>query len=408
MGPAGIGLALGAASSIIVAFGPKISAFISGTKQATEEEKKFAESLDKAKASASETGIKLQAYIGIAENLTISEDKRANALKFVVSELAKVNSSYAQTIKTTDQARAAVDLYTQALIAQAITSRYVDEIANKQIELTNVNEKALKAAEAYNKGLEKTKNLGNEYVSQTVAQGAATVGLKDDYIKAASAAVDLNNQIDGLNSKLKETVTATAANPFNPVTNGAKQLKDVTGKIVKDLEKINYAGLPQMNGANVPLGVSPLQLPQAPQALPAGGIQPAQGILDAQALTDITRQFELLDQAMQLTDELTGVLSGGFNTFFEALNSGKNIGDALAETFKQIVVQLVEMVAKTLIFRAILAAIGGATPALGGIDLGSASFGQGGGLLGEFLLKGSDLVLATTRSQQNLNLRRGK
>ena len=163
-----------------------------------------------------------------------------------------------------------------------------------------------------------------------------------------------------------------------------------------------------MNGANVPLGVSPLQLPQAPQALPAGGIQPAQGILDAQALTDITRQFELLDQAMQLTDELTGVLSGGFNTFFEALNSGKNIGDALAETFKQIVVQLVEMVAKTLIFRAILAAIGGATPALGGIDLGSASFGQGGGLLGEFLLKGSDLVLATTRSQQNLNLRRGK
>ncbi len=30
-----------------------------------------------------------------------------------------------------DQARAAVDLYTQALVAQAITSRYIDEIANK-------------------------------------------------------------------------------------------------------------------------------------------------------------------------------------------------------------------------------------------------------------------------------------
>lgn len=408
MGPAGIGLALGAVSSIIVAFGPKIASFISGTKQASEEEKKFAESLDKAKASASETGIKLQAYIGIADNATISEDKRANALKFVISELAKVNSAYAQTIKTTDQARAAVDLYTQALIAQAITSRYVDEIANKQIELTNVNEKALKAAEAYNKGLEKTKNLGNEYVSTTVAQGAATVGLKDNYINAANQAVDLSNQITNLNNKLKETVTTAAANPFNAVTNGAKQLKDVTGKIVADLSKINYAGLPQMNGTNVPQGVNPLQLPQAPQTLPAGGIQPAQGILDAQALMEITRQFEVLDQAMQLTDELTNVLSSGFNTFFEALMSGQNIGEALADTFKQIVVQLIEMVAKTLIFKAILAAIGGGTPALGGLDLGAASFGQGGGLFGEFLLKGSDLVLATTRSQQNLNLRRGK
>lgn len=33
MGPAGIGLALGAVSSIIVAFGPKIAEFISGTKK---------------------------------------------------------------------------------------------------------------------------------------------------------------------------------------------------------------------------------------------------------------------------------------------------------------------------------------------------------------------------------------
>jgi hypothetical protein len=38
--------------------------------------------------------------------------------------------------------------------------------------------------------------------------------------------------------------------------------------------------------------------------------------------------------------------------------------------------------------------------------LNSASFGQGGGLMGEFLLKGSDLVLATQRSNSNLNLRR--
>ena len=139
MGPAGIGLALGAVSSLIVAFGPKIANFIKGVGEAEAAEKKFAESLDKAKASASESGLKLLAYINLAEDATLADDKRANALKFVVSELSKVNKSYAQTITTTDQARAAVELYTQALIAQAITSRYIDELANKYIDLDKAN-----------------------------------------------------------------------------------------------------------------------------------------------------------------------------------------------------------------------------------------------------------------------------
>jgi hypothetical protein len=408
MGPAGVGLALGAVSSIIVAFGPKIASFINGTTEASKAEDKFAESLDKAKASASETGIKLQAYLGIADNVTIAEDKRANALKFVVSELAKVNSAYAQTITTTDQARAAVDLYTQALIAQAITSRYVDEIANKQIELTNTTEKALKAAQEYNNTLEVSKNMTNGYVDASIVQNGIIQKSKDRYVEAANAAVELQSQIGGLNDKLQQTVTAAATNPFNTITNGAKQLKDVTGKIVADLSKISYAGLPQMNGANVPQGVNPIQPTQAPQTLPEGGIQPAQSIVDAQAVMDQTRQFELLNQTMQLTGELTNIAGGAFNSLFESFINGQDFGDALAEVFKNILIQLVELVAQTLIFKAILGALGLGTPALAGLDLGAAAFGQGGGLTGEFLLKGSNLVLSTTRSQQNLNLRRGK
>ena len=89
MGPAGIGLALGAVSSLIVAFGPKIANFIHGVDAAKEAEDKFAESLNKARASASESGIKLQAYINIADDATIADDKRANALKFVIDELGR-------------------------------------------------------------------------------------------------------------------------------------------------------------------------------------------------------------------------------------------------------------------------------------------------------------------------------
>ncbi len=98
MGPAGIGLALGAVSSILVAFGPKIADFISGTNEATKAEDKFAQSLSDARAEASETGIRLQAYLTITQNASVSDERRAEALKAVKNELSKVNSAYASTI----------------------------------------------------------------------------------------------------------------------------------------------------------------------------------------------------------------------------------------------------------------------------------------------------------------------
>jgi hypothetical protein len=133
MGPAGIGLALGVVSSLLVVFGDKLFKTKSVAEDAAKSNKDFADSLDKAKASASESGIKLQAYINVAENANNTDARRKEALNAVVNELGKVNAAYASTIKTTADAKKAVDLYTQALIAQAITSRYVDEIANKQI-----------------------------------------------------------------------------------------------------------------------------------------------------------------------------------------------------------------------------------------------------------------------------------
>ena len=406
MGPAGIGLALGAVSSLIVAFGPKIANFIHGVDAAKEAEDKFAESLDKAQASASESGIKLQAYINIADDATIADDKRANALKFVIGELAKVNSAYASTIKTTNDARAAVDLYTQALIAQAITSRYVDEIADKTIKLADVNKKALVAAEEYNKTIERSKTMTNGYVDASITQAATINRAKQAYVGAATEAVNLSNDIEDLNKSLMDTIKAAATNPFYNVTNGAKQLANETGKAANNIERI------YRNPQNIPSGnqqtVQPFnQTPIAPIGEAGVGFQggPSQSILDAKAAQEALAQFELLNASMALTSELTDAVSFGFNSIFEAFVNGQDIGTALENTFKQIVVQLIEMIAKTLIFKAILTALGVGV-GLPTDMLNSASFGQGGGLMGEFLLKGSDLVLATQRSNSNLNLRR--
>lgn len=409
MGPAGIGLALGAVSSLIVAFGPKIANFVKGVDAAKEAEDKFAESLNKARASASESGIKLQAYIGIAEDATIADDKRANALKFVVSELAKVNASYASTITTTDQARAAVDLYTKALVAQAITSRYVDEIADKTIRLADANKRAIAAAEEYNKTIERSKTMTNGYADASIVQAGTINQAKQAYVGAATEAVNLNTSIQSLNKSLTDTIKTAAVNPFYNVTNGAKQLASETGKAAANIRTIQQGGVT----ANAPQGfqqgipTNPAQ-PIAPLGEAGVGFQggPAQPIIDAQQAQEANAQFELLNASMNLTAELTDAVSFGFNNVFEAMVNGQDIGAALEQTFKQIVVQLIEMIAKTLIFKAILSSLGvgvGLSPEL----LNSASFGQGGGLIGEFLLKGSNLVLSTQRANNNLKYRRG-
>lgn len=413
MGPAGIGLALGAVSSLIVAFGPKIANFIKGVDAAKEAEDKFAESLNKAKASASESGIKLQAYIGIAEDATLADDKRANALKFVVSELAKVNASYASTIKTTEQARAAVELYTQALISQAITARYVDEIADKTIRLADANKRALLAAEEYNKTIERSKTLTNGYTDASIVQAGTISKAKQNYVEAAQEAVNLNGSIQSLNKSLIDTVRTGATNPFNAVTNGISKLKAETKSTSNEVNKLarDYGAIPKHRRQQLGIERPSLTLQQQTSVL--GKKATLEGDNWAQQqMYDLTKaqnqEQETFNNNLNLTKDIVGNLAPAFESVFSAMVMGDDVGKALEATFKQILVQLISMVTQALLFKAILGALTGGTSAFGEAAASATGFGGGiGGVFGEFLLRGSDLVLATQRANTNLKYRRG-
>lgn len=456
MGPAGIGLALGVVSSLIVAFGPKIAKFINGVDAAKESEDKFAESLNKARASASESGIKLQAYINIAEDASIADDKRANALKFVISELGKVNSAYAATIKTTDQARAAVDLYTQALVAQAITSRYVDEIADKTIKLADANKQAIVAATEYNKTIERSKTMTNGFVDASVTQAATINASKNAYVDAASEAVNLNNSLQDLYQSLTDILKGGAINPFNTVTNGAKDLDktilDVT-KNYKEFKKLT----PQQVGTFIPQERNALPTPLAPQS-PLTKV-PSQAILEAQAIAQAATEQAKFNYLLNEAEVTSRFLAEGLGNVFQALQSGDNIGESVLNVFKDMVFQLAQMVVQALIFKGIMTALGmggaaGTTNSLtGGLldGLGKllsfkplaeggivskptfAMVGEGGeseavmplskldtmlsnafssgansgnsNNSGQFILRGQDLLLAVNRSQKASNIK---
>jgi hypothetical protein len=458
MGPAGIGLALGVVSSLIVAFGPKIASFINGTTEASKAQDKLKESLDKAQASATENGIKLLAYISVAENANNTDARRKEALSAVVNELGKVNAAYASTIKTTNDAKNAVKLYTEALVAQAITSRYIDEIADKTIALADANKKILQTGREYYKTLEMTKNMSNGYADASIVQARSTAIAKDANIDARNAAINLKNGILDLNAQLNNTITLALNNPFYVMDKGAQTLNNTVTKVVKNFQALKSIVKAPI-GEIVALEKKPSPLaPAAPQGLLGKG--PSQAIVEAAAISEAAKEQAKFNFLLNEAATTAQFISQGVGSIFQALAQGENIGEAVTNMFKNMVLELAQLVVQALIFKAIMSALGmggvpmpsnGGGEILGGLGklLGfpklaeggivskptfamvgeggeseaimplskldnffgkafSAGANSGGGMSGgSFVLKGNDLVLALQRSNYSLNLRRG-
>lgn len=458
MGPAGIGLALGVVSSLIVAFGPKIASFINGTTEASKAQDKLKESLDNARASASENGIKLLAYINVAENANNTDARRKEALDAVKSELGKVNSAYASSIKTTDDAKNAVKLYTEALVAQAITSRYIDEIADKNIKLSDATKLATKAGQEYVASVERSKNMVNGYVDASVTMAAVTNRDKDAYIAAGEATGVLKNDIDELNKSVTTTIQNALANPFYVMDKSAKDLDKTILNVTKNYKAFTKLTAEQV-GTFLPTQkpVSPVA-PAAPQGLLGRG--PSQAIVEAAAISEAASEQAKFNYLLNEAASTASYIAQGVGSIFQALAQGENIGEAVTNVFRNMVLELAQMVVQALIFKAIMSALGmGGVPVpsggggnvFGGLGklLGFTKMADGGivskptfAMVGEggeseaimplskldsffgkafsaganssdtmsggsFVLRGNDLVLAMQRSNYSLNLRRG-
>jgi hypothetical protein len=405
MGPAGIGLALGAVSSIIVAFGPKIADFINGTNEATKAEDKFAQSLKDARAEASETGIRLQAYLTISQNANVSEERRAEAFKAVVTELSKVNKAYASTITTVDQARGAVELYTQALVAQAITTRYIDEIANKTIALAEANKRIIQTGREYYATLESTKLAINGYADASVYQASAIAKAKDANIDARNEALALRSGIIGLKTSVNDLYVATSNNPFFNFIKGADDTTKATDKATKSVEKLaKQARVLKVSTTQIIETENTVTTPATPNKLSKDLPMFAQQY-NAEQIFKNEAALKAYNQQLQLANNITDTITPAFEAMFQAMANGENIGKALQESFKQIVTQLATMIVRALIFKAIMSALGvpmvgaGAGAAANFIPSGSSNNG------GIFTLRGQDLLLATNRAQKASNLK---
>ena len=129
-GPAGIGIALAVVSSAIVAY----NKYAATTKEVTDD---ITESLRDAEKGAISHGMRLEALTKIITDSSASERDRNLAL----AEANKALEPYGQKIDSINvsvaRAKELTDLYTEALINQAVGAKLADKVADLRIQKTD-------------------------------------------------------------------------------------------------------------------------------------------------------------------------------------------------------------------------------------------------------------------------------
>jgi hypothetical protein len=123
----------------------------------------------------------------------------------------------------------------------------------------------------------------------------------------------------------------------------------------------------------------------------------------------------LFNQQQAMANELATIGTSLFTSMGNALLYGQDMGEALTNTLKKIVMDLTAAIAKALIFNALMAAFSGGTSVVGSGTLGSIgasvanSQGGGGGLFGSLFgfLSGNNILMGQNRTRTSMGLKRG-
>lgn len=245
-GPAGLGLAFGVVTAAISFAQMGFQAWGGASKKAKEQvdelkksQEEFAKSLDTARAGALSNGLALQSYVDIAKNGQLPLEQRNEALRKANEILGKHGELLTFTNVGTAKATEEVTLYTNALVAQAVAQKYVDDLAKNFVDRTRLQKELTAATIEYNDAQKENKRVIKE-IADAAKSGAIVTGIgKDAVLRFASASENLKKvQFDlaqvnkNITSSQKEleisTNQATAA--FGEL--GTKQ-KDIPAKVEK-------------------------------------------------------------------------------------------------------------------------------------------------------------------------------
>jgi hypothetical protein len=461
-GPAGIGVALGLVSSLAVVFQKQITEAFQGPaeklKDLREELKKLNDEIYKMAGSAQASQTLGTQLVGRITNENLDITQRQNALRkfkelysqnkeikdLEIKDLKTYNAQYLQSLNN----KAAVQQleiskeknYVDALsAANAKYKKLVEDRDNKkkntlattkQLESGTTTEKLRSAIDAeFVKPLKDAQlEINNARASLSRTLDVTTLfdnsesetkpkTKKAPIVNYAKATLDeLNDYVKKLKDKVKEADFVLKNESFKlfelPSERGAKEdkRKNYFEKQAKDLlEQSNQSGF----GAYM-----------------QGIFKKDKSDIDAEA-AEKKRIDDLTQSYAQFAQTLSSNVTNGLFAMYDAMQQGQNPLEALANAFLQIGKNIAAMVIQALIFEKIMnafPALKGAFAALGLVGNALSGARVAGSIVnagnanssfnpssvannnvsqGQFVLKGSDLVLATQRANNNLNIRRG-
>lgn len=358
-GPAGIGLAFAAATSLVTVFSKEIFGSGQAAKKAKDEVAEFNKSLDNAQASALSSGLQLQKFVEIAKNGNLPLQQRNEALSKANDILGEYGEKLTLTNVATARATELVNQYTQGLIAQALANQLADRAATLLINQANAQKSVTEAQLAYNKAQAAFINRPQLSLrEQELGRGQTFIIERDNALKA------LNQRQEEYANITKEITSVTTL--FNEQALKSTNLLGGVGQKVKggkvDVDFEVIPGISNRSEFEAKLaGGLPTLLPELDKAIkniktdPKDVKVPLRLNLSSEAI-DFQKILEANGKAFEsfvqnINDNIANIQVSGLASIGEAIGTALSGGDlrSVFQAFGNVIAQGLEAIGKQLI-----------------------------------------------------------
>jgi hypothetical protein len=381
-GPAGIGLAVGVASSLLVKFGGDLFGTGKAAKAAKDDLENFNKGLETSRASALSTGLQLQKFVDIAKNGNLPLQQRNEALSRANDILGKYGEKLTLANVQTKYANELVQKYTESLIAQALAAQYADRIATLLIRQAEAQNKVTTAQLEYNKAHEALANRpALSLREQELGRGLPFIIQRDNALQTLTDSEKeygrITKEVTDL-TKQFNTQALKSTELFGDI--GKKPLKIAKVKQDKPLDLVFQAIVPKLDKTLQNPVLEALKRDQKDILTEseqigklindsiAKNIKPLPKIVSPEVTKQLAEQQKALESQLSFAQQAASQISDSFSQAFDDILAGQNVFKAVGEAVKGLVLDIAKAAIRALIFRAILNAIvpGGAKA----LDLG--------------------------------------